>query len=438
MVSGPCAKAASAPGVSAHKIVTGMILTRTGSLAADFDPLQYGEEAYFKLVNSQGGVNGRKIDLAYVLDDGGNPSQFASLAHALVDQDHVFAVTGVASVFFTPNFLAATCTPTYGYTTENNWGGPPNFFGAGGSVIVDQDDGRPFSYIAKRLKAKKAAVIAYGVAASNGACEAAANGMQKAGIDVAYQDEDVTYGVSVAPDVQRMQAAGINYVLSCMDINGNISMARAIKQFGMKGVTQLWLDGADLSAIKQYKSLMQGVYFSVAHVPFDAANKWPGVYPGLDTYIKTMNKYYPQYTYDDVAIQGWESAALFVAGLQAAGRNLTQKSLVDATNAFTKYTAGGLTPVVNWATEGHTPPLQWPRCAAYVQVEGTILVPRFTKGHQVFNCVDDSATSPKLVTPPAGTPGHRSRRELRVRRQMTTGTNWWESASVSDIRPQLR
>ena len=143
VVSGPCAKAASAPGVSAHKIVTGMILTRTGSLAADFDPLQYGEEAYFKLVNSQGGVNGRKIDLAYVLDDGGNPSQFASLAHALVDQDHVFAVTGVASVFFTPNFLAATCTPTYGYTTENNWGGPPNFFGAGGSVIVDQDDGQP-------------------------------------------------------------------------------------------------------------------------------------------------------------------------------------------------------------------------------------------------------------------------------------------------------
>ena len=94
-----------------------------------------------------------------------------------------------------------------------------------------------------------------------------------------------------------------------------------------------------------------------------------------------MNKYYPQYTYDDVSDPGLGiRRSLRCWALQAAGRNLTQKSLVDATNAFTKYTAGGLTPVVNWATEGHTPPLQWPRCAAYVQVEGTILVPRFTKG----------------------------------------------------------
>ena len=37
----------------------------------------------------------------------------------------------------------------------------------------------------------------------------------------------------------------------------NITLARAIKQYGLK-VTQLWFDGYDASLLNQYSSLMQG------------------------------------------------------------------------------------------------------------------------------------------------------------------------------------
>ena len=81
-------------------------------------------------------------------------------------------------------------------------------------------------------------------------------------------------------------------------------------------MTQLWLNGNDQSTLDQNQSLMQGIYFYVAHVPFTAPTS---LYPGLKVYLTEMKKYEPTYVYDELAIQGWESAALFVQGVKMAG-----------------------------------------------------------------------------------------------------------------------
>ena len=51
---------------------------------------------------------------------------------------------------------------------------------------------------------------------------------------MSYSDLKVSYpGSTVATDVQRMKQAGSNMVVSCMDVQGNVTMARAIKQYGL-------------------------------------------------------------------------------------------------------------------------------------------------------------------------------------------------------------
>ena len=62
---------------------------------------------------------------------------------------------------------------------------------------------------------------------------------------------------------------------------------------------------------------MKGVYFSIAHVPYPPPSAH---YPGLALFLNTMKKYEPKYANDEVAIQGWQSAALFAAGVKAAGQ----------------------------------------------------------------------------------------------------------------------
>src|ERR1700692_2207128 len=97
--------AASGPGLTSNSITVGTISTQTGTLASNFSSLIYGERAYYDYINAQGGVNGRQINYKYALDNGGNPTTFNQLANTLINQDNVFAVTGVATAFFSPNLF---------------------------------------------------------------------------------------------------------------------------------------------------------------------------------------------------------------------------------------------------------------------------------------------------------------------------------------------
>jgi len=392
----------SAPGVTSNSITVGTISTQTGTLASNFSSLIYGEKAYFNYINAQGGVNGRKIDYKYALDDGGNPTTFNQLANTLINQDHVFAVTGVATAFFSPNLFVESGVPTYGYNVAGNWAPAPNLFAAGGSVQYYPAGAPEYAYVARKTQSKPSiAIVAYGIASSADACQAAQTALQGAGFNVSYVDLKINYpGSTVATDVQRMKQAGSNFVLSCMDVQGNVTMARAIQQYGLKA-TQLWLSGNDVSTLETNQSLMQGVYFATAHVPFTASTK---LYGGLNLYLQQMKKYEPNYVYDEVAIQGWESAALFVQGVKMAGNNLTWANVIKQTNTITDFTAGSLQAPTNWAVGGHSGHAP-PYCTAYIVAKGTQYLPALNKGQNVFNCFQSISPKANPVFPvPPGTP----------------------------------
>lgn len=400
--AGAAATASTAPGVTSNSITVGTISTQTGTLASNFSSLIYGERAYFNYINAQGGVNGRKIDYKYALDDAGNPTTFNQLANTLINQDHVFAVTGVGTAFFSPNLFVEAKIPTYGYNVTGNWAGPLNLFAAGGSVQYYPAAGPQVAYVARKTQKKPSiAFVAYNVAASAASCQSEQNSLKAAGYTVSYSDLKVSYpGSTVATDVQRMKQAGSNMVVSCMDVQGNVTMARAIKQYGLN-MTQLWFNGNDTSTLQQNQSLMQGIYFDISHVPFSASTK---LYPGLKLYLAQMNKYEPKYAQDEVALQGWESAALFVQGVKMAGNNLTQANVIAADNSLTSYTSGGLEAPINWKSAGHSGNAP-PYCLAYIKVQGNKYLPTLNKGKNVFNCFQSINPKKNPVFPlPPGTP----------------------------------
>jgi ABC-type branched-subunit amino acid transport system substrate-binding protein len=397
------AATSSAPGVTSNSITVGTISTQTGTLSANFSSLIYGERAYYDYINAQGGVNGRKINYKFALDDGGNPTTFNQLANTLINQDHVFAVTGVATAFFSPNLFVESGIPTYGYNVTGNWAGPLNLFAATGSVQYYPAAAPQVSYVARQTqKSPSIAFIAYGVAASAASCQAEQTDLTAAGYKVSYSDLKVNYpGSTVATDVQRMKQAGANMVVSCMDVQGNVTMARAIKQYGLTNMTQLWFSGNDQSTLDTNQSLMQGVYFDIGHVPFTAS---PTLYPGLKLYFAQMKKYEPKYATDEIALQGWESAALFVQGVKMAGPNLTQAAVIQADNSLTAFTSGGLESPVNWKSAGHSGHAP-PYCLAYIKVSGDKYVATLNKGKNVFNCFQSIDPKKGPVFPlPANTP----------------------------------
>ena len=96
-----------------------------------------------------------------------------------------------------------------------------------------------------------------------------------------------------------------------------------------------------------------------------------------------MKKYEPNYVDDEIAIQGWESAALFVQGVKMAGNNLTQANVIKEDNSLT--VLHGRRADAPGQLEGRRPHRP---CAAVLQRlhqgVGDKYVPALNKGKNVF------------------------------------------------------
>ncbi|HXW39329.1 MAG TPA: ABC transporter substrate-binding protein [Acidimicrobiales bacterium] len=387
-------------------ISVGSIATITGVGAGDFAAFIPGLQAYFDMVNAEGGVDGRRIVLAHDLDDGGSPSTFSLLAHTLIEQDHVFAVF-VSTFWFTPDLFSSTSTPTYGYNVSGNWAGPDNLFAAGGSTQDYHALAPPVAYFVHRAHASSVALISYGqgIPASYPACHTLGQDLTAAGIDVNYEDLDASLGGDFTSAAQQIAAHHSQFLVSCIEDSDDVNLSRDLQQYGVS-IGQLWLNGYDQTLLDQYRSLMRNVYIDAnGFVPFFAPTTFPGVYPGMEQYLAAMRRYEPTYVTNQLSMQGWQSAALLVEGLRQAGPNPTQQRVIAQTNRLVGFTAGGVSAPVNWST-AHTVST-FPICPSFVQVKGTTFVPVTASGHQVFICFGDHTNlkDPVPVPPPPGTPG---------------------------------
>src|ERR1700729_3840190 len=81
------ARADNAPGVTDAEIKIGQTMPYSGPASA-YGVIGRTEAAYFKMINEQGGINGRKINLVS-LDDGYSPPKTVEQVRRLVEQEQV-------------------------------------------------------------------------------------------------------------------------------------------------------------------------------------------------------------------------------------------------------------------------------------------------------------------------------------------------------------
>jgi len=83
--------AAAEDGVTDTTILIGQTVGLTGTVAGPVKEMNEGAEAYFKQVNKQGGIHGRKIEMR-VLDDKFDPALTRANAETLIRKERVFAL----------------------------------------------------------------------------------------------------------------------------------------------------------------------------------------------------------------------------------------------------------------------------------------------------------------------------------------------------------
>lgn len=117
------------PGASATEIKLGQTMPYSGPASA-YGTIGKLHQAYFKMINEQGGVNGRKINLIS-LDDGYSPPKAVEQVRRLVEQDEVLALfqtLGTPSNSAIHKYVNTKKVPHLLLATgATKWGDPKNF-----------------------------------------------------------------------------------------------------------------------------------------------------------------------------------------------------------------------------------------------------------------------------------------------------------------------
>jgi branched-chain amino acid transport system substrate-binding protein len=121
----PAAKAENAPGVTDTEIKIGQTMAYSGPLSA-YGVVGRTEAAYFKMINDEGGVNGRKINFIS-LDDGYSPPKTVERARRLVEQEQV--------AFLFQTLGTPTNVAVRQYLNDNKV--PTLFVGSGAAMFSD-------------------------------------------------------------------------------------------------------------------------------------------------------------------------------------------------------------------------------------------------------------------------------------------------------------
>ncbi|MCZ7525398.1 MAG: ABC transporter substrate-binding protein [Acidimicrobiia bacterium] len=346
-----------------------------------------GVRAYFDYVNeTEGGVFGRDLELVECLDDQTTKSKNQQQARKLVEETGVFAVLPVTtSTFGAAKYLAEEGVPTFGWNIQEEWMDGPNLFGEKGSFACIGCTDPDVPYIATKLGHDKVAVLAYTAPQSQQCGEGFVQSFDKFGVEVAFQDTSLAYGFTdISADVQRIKDSGARFIATCMDVNGNIRLAEALRNAGVEDFTVYAPQGYDQEFLAEFADELEGFLFGVFFTPFELEDRSEG----LQTYREWMEK--GGYRVDELGLIGWGAAALFVEGLRGAGEDFTRERVVEAVNQLTDWTADGIYPPIDW-TRAHSE--QWPtQCGAYVRAEGGEFVLAFGTEEEPFLCAGGADT----------------------------------------------
>ena len=323
-------------GVSASEIKLGITLPLTGAASPGYNKIGNAMNAYFKYVNDNGGVYGRKVTLIQKNDE--YSAQLSiSKTNELILRDKVFALVGPLG---TANFTAVH--KSVGLAKR----GVPSLFLNTGFSGFSNKKSYPSSFMVLPSYAMEAKIIAQFLKENHAG--------KKLGI--VYQNDE--FGID---GMGAFKAAGTKFDVTIPYTSGSQSSATAqtwvsqlaaggaqvVVMFGVTSAT-----GALLGVSAAARYAPQWILGSVGSdpvtlkaigVPVAVLNgaQTPAGNPSpndtSDEYVKQFQEINTKYNtgtaFDDYVLQGMNIALMTVQGLRAAGSNPTRKKLISAMEA---------------------------------------------------------------------------------------------------------
>ena len=326
---------ASAQGVTSDSILIGQSAALTGPAEALGKEMKAGADAYFKVVNDAGGINGRKIKLIS-LDDGYEPDRAKANTKKLIEEEKVLALFGFVgtptSNAALPLFTEAKVPFIGAFTGAQSLREPFNryIFNVRASYFDETER------IVENLAAqgiKNIAVFyqndAYGKAGLAGMERA----MKKRNLPIVALATVERNTVNVGDAVKIMVKADATAIVM---ISAYKSCAAFIREMQKAGKFPLFWNVSFVGSkalADELGEASRGTQISQV-VPFP----WSTEHKVVSEYQKVIGG---EANYSFTSLEGYIAAKILVAGLRKAGKNLNRESLIDALASMEAIDVGG-------------------------------------------------------------------------------------------------
>lgn len=326
------------PGVTDKEITIGTFQALSGPVAPIGIAMTHGMQAYFNMINEQGGIYGRKIKLI-VRDDQFNPAKTVLETKRLVEQDKVFAIVGGLG---TPGCLAVM-----DYLEKNKV--PFVYQGSGSSKFAFPPKKYIFSvqpnylnegqimvkYATDTLKAQRIAVIYEDDDIGNEGLEGVKKGIDRFGGKLVASIGFPPTETDFTSYVLKLQQAKPDIVIIYALLKPATSILKTAQSLGFKTKFMTTYPNADPIFILLAGGAAEGTYVAAW---VDITNIKD---PGVLRFFTEMKKYYPKEKGIAYAAAGWIAAEVFTEALRRAGAPPTRERLIWALETF-KHWSGDL------------------------------------------------------------------------------------------------
>jgi branched-chain amino acid transport system substrate-binding protein len=337
-------------GATDTEIKIGNIMPYSGPASA-YGVIGKTEEAYFRKINAEGGINGRKIDfISY--DDGYSPPKAVEQARKLVESDEVLLIfnpLGTPSNSAIQKYMNAKKVPQlFVATGATKWNDPKDFPWTMGWQPSYQSEAHIYAkYLMKEKPDGKIAVLYQNDDFGKDYLKGLKDGLGARASMIVAEESYETSEPSIDDHIVKLKASGADVFIN---ISTPKFAAQAIKKIAELGWKPLHIVSNVSSSVggvikpAGYEN-SQGI-LSAAYAKDGADPQWDND-PGMKKFLAFLEKYYPDANkIDGATVYGYGAAQTMVKVLQMCGDDLTRENVMKQAASLNDFAPDTLLPGV--------------------------------------------------------------------------------------------
>jgi branched-chain amino acid transport system substrate-binding protein len=337
-------------GATDTEIKIGNIVPYSGPASA-YGIIGKSEEAYFKMINENGGINGRKIKfISY--DDAYSPPKAVEQVRKLVESDEVlvvFSALGTPSNTAIHKYLNAKKVPQlFAATGATKWNDPTHFPWTIGWLPSYQSEGRIYAkFLIKEKPDAKVAVLYQNDDFGKDYLKGLKDGFgAKASAIIAEESYEISEP-TIDNHIVKLKASGADVLISITTPKFAAQTIKKMAEIDWKALQIVANVSTSVGAVMKPAGFENGQGVLSAHYAKDAGDAQWKDDPGMKKFLAFLDKYYPDADRtNSQVIYGYGAAQTLTKVLEMCGDDLTRANIMKQAANLKDFTPDTLLPGV--------------------------------------------------------------------------------------------